>query len=662
MKNINELTTDTLRFLSIEAIQKANSGHPGLPLGAAPTTCTLWSKHLKHNPKNPNWENRDRFILSAGHGSALLYSMLHVFGYDLSIEDLKNFRQIDSKTAGHPEYKHTVGVEVTTGPLGQGIANAVGMAIAEKHLGAKFNKDGYDIVDHNTYVLCGDGCLMEGISGEASSLAGTLGLGKLILLYDSNKITIEGSTDIAFREDVKKRYKAYNWEVITVDDGNDIEEINKAITEAKSNLNQPTLIEIKTEIGFGSPKVGTAGAHGSPLNLEDIQLTKDKLGWESKESFHVPNEVKSHVEKLLIEQNKEEQKWNELMESYKKNHKETYDELVKWYANEPCKTMLDSDEFWNFKETLATRIASEKVLNRICSFVPNLIGGSADLAPSTKSEMAGKEYFSKEDSRGSNIHFGIREHAMGAISNGIALHGGLRTYNAGFFVFADYMKPAMRLSALMDLPVINILTHDSIGVGEDGPTHQPVEQLTMLRSMPNYTVVRPCDSTETVASWYLALTRKSPTGIVLSRQNLTSLKETSKEAIKGGYVLKDCNGTPDLILIASGSEVELIYNVATKLNDEGIKTRVVSMLSMEVYEEQDEQYKESVLPKSVINRVAVEAGATLPWYKYVGLSGKVIGIDTFGASAPANELFKKFEITEENIIEVSRKIIKNNKK
>lgn len=657
MEKLDLLITNTLRLLSVEVIEKANSGHPGLPLGAAPMAYTLWGKHLKHNPKNPNWKNRDRFILSAGHGSALLYSMLHVFGYDLTIEDLKQFRQVDSKTPGHPEYRHTAGVEVTTGPLGQGIANAVGMAMAEEYLGSKFNKKNFNIIDHHTYVLCGDGCLMEGITSEASSLAGTLGLGKLILLYDSNKITIEGSTDITFKENVKKRYEAYGWQVITVKDGNDFEEINKAIIDGKKNTEKPTLIEVKTEIGFGSPKVGTAGAHGSPLSKTEIESTKNELGWENTSNFFVPKEVMDYREGYLLGRTNEEEKWNNLLSEYKKMYKSLYKEFENWHKNKPCMEMLDSDSFWSYKETTATRVASEKVLNKVSSFVPNLIGGSADLSPSNKSEMKGKSYFSKEDRTGANIHFGIREHAMGAISNGIALHGGLRTYNAGFFVFSDYMKPAMRLSSLMDLPVINILTHDSIGVGEDGPTHQPVEQLTMLRSTPNYTVVRPCDTTETVASWYIALTRNSPTGIILSRQNLPSLDETSKEALKGGYILKDSNGTPDLILMASGSEVELIYQAYGKLTKEGIRVRVVSMMSMEVFEEQNTEYKERVLPSSVKKRVSIEAGSTLPWFKYIGLDGVAIGLDSFGASGPADKLFDKFNITLDNLLQASKELL-----
>lgn len=658
-KNLDNLTINTVRFLSAEAIQKANSGHPGLPLGASPVACTLWSKFMKHNPKNPNWLDRDRFVLSAGHGSALIYSLLHVFGYGLTTDDLKNFRQIDSKTAGHPEYGHTTGVEVTTGPLGQGIANAVGFAMAEAHLSATFNKPNLDLVNHYTYAICGDGCLMEGISSEASSLAGTLGLGKLIVLYDSNNITIEGNTNIAFREDVKKRYEAYNWQVLSVEDGNDLVAIEKALASAKEDTTRPTLIEVKTIIGYGSPnKQGSHEAHGAPLGVEEIKLAKENLGWEYTEEFFVPNEVKAHINELQAGFEKNEQAWNELAVKYKAEYPEDYAKWVAWNENKVDMDILNSDDFWNYEETTATRMASFKVLNKVSEFVPNLFGGAADLAPSTKSNMTKRSDFTAEDKSGSNLHFGVREHAMGAIGNGIALHGGLRTYNAGFFVFCDYMRPSMRLAALMNLPVISILTHDSIGVGEDGPTHQPVEHLASLRGIPNYTVLRPCDTKETVASWYLALTRKSPSGIVLTRQNLPLLKETGKEALKGGYILRDCQGTPDIILMASGSEVELVYNAYDKLSEKGINVRVVSMLSMEVFEEQSEEYKNSVLPKSVSKRIAVEAAIAQGWYKYVGLDGKVICMEGFGASAPAELLFEKFGFTVDNVVKTAEELLK----
>lgn len=658
-KQLDNLAINTLRFLSVETIQKANSGHPGLPLGASPMAYTLWSKHLKHNPKNPNWIDRDRFVLSAGHGSALLYSLLHLFNYGVTTEDLKGFRQLDSKTPGHPEYGHTVGVEVTTGPLGQGIANAVGFAMAESHLAEKFNKPNMELVDHYTYAICGDGCLMEGVASEASSLAGTLGLGKLIVLYDSNNITIEGDTNIAFREDVRKRYDAYGWQTLYVEDGNDIDSISKAIETAKSDENRPTLIEIKTIIGFGSPnKQGTHDVHGAPLGDEEIKLTKQNLGWEHTEPFFVPNDVKEHINDLQCEFENKEKQWHELIQKYETEYPEAYKEWVIWNENKVDMDILNSDEFWNYEEDTATRVASYKVLNKISEFVPNLFGGSADLAPSNKSNMDNRGHYLPEDKSGSNLHFGVREHAMGAIGNGIALHGGLKTYNAGFFVFCDYMRPSMRLAALMNLPVISILTHDSIGVGEDGPTHQPVEHLASLRSIPNYTVMRPCDTKETVASWYLALTRQSPSGIVLTRQNLPLLKETSKEALKGGYILRDCEGTPDIILMASGSEVQLVYKAYDDLTAKGKKVRVVSMLSMEVFEEQPDEYKKSVLPLEVTKRVAVEAGVEIGWHKYVGLEGKVICMEGYGASAPANLLFEKFGFTVENVVDTALELLK----
>ncbi len=658
-KQLDNLAINTLRFLSAETIQKANSGHPGLPLGASPTAYTLWSKHLKHNPKNPNWLDRDRFVLSAGHGSALIYSLLHMFGYGLTVEDLKGFRQLDTKTPGHPEYGHTVGIEVTTGPLGQGIANAVGFAMAESHLAKTFNKPNAEIVDHYSYAICGDGCLMEGVASEASSLAGTLGLGKLIVLYDSNNITIEGDTNIAFREDVKKRYEAYGWQVLYVEDGNDIESISKAIEEGKADTKRPTLIEIKTVIGFGSPnKQGTHDVHGAPLGDEEIKLTKENLGWEHTEEFFVPSEVKSYMETLQTKFEEDEKVWNNLIEKYQSEYPEDYAKWLQWNENKVDLDILNGDEFWNYEETTATRVASYKVLNKVSEFVPNLFGGAADLAPSTKSNMDKRGDYTAEDKSGSNLHFGVREHAMGSIGNGIALHGGLRTYNAGFFVFCDYMRPSMRLAALMNIPVISILTHDSIGVGEDGPTHQPVEHLAALRSIPNYTVMRPCDTKETVASWYLALTRQSPSGIVLTRQNLPLIKETSREALKGGYILKDCDGTPDIILMASGSEVELIYKAYDELTKEGKKVRVVSMFCMEVFEEQTDEYKESILPKNVTKRIAVEAGVPLSWYKYVGLEGKTICMESYGASAPANQLFEKFGFTLENVVNTAKEMLK----
>lgn len=656
--NKDQLTINTLRFLSAEAIQKAKSGHPGLPLGAAPAAYTLWAKNMKHNPSNPDWADRDRFVLSAGHGSALLYSLFHVFGYGTTIEDLKNFRQLDSHTPGHPEYGAAKGIETTTGPLGQGIANAVGFALAESHLAAEFNKPGYNVVDHYTYALCGDGCLMEGVSAEAASLAGTMELGKLIVLYDSNRITIEGSTDIAFKENVRERFDAYGWQTLLVEDGNDVDAIDKAIKEAKAETKRPTIIEIKTTIGYGAPnKQGKASAHGEPLGDEEIALAKKNLGWEYTEPFYVPEEVKENGAAVAKAGKEANDAWCKMFKKYRAEFPEMAEKWDVYYGNK-LPDLLNNEDFWTYEGDLATRASSEKVLNKLSKIVPNLFGGSADLGPSNKSVMKDREYYSPENPSGSNVHFGIREFAMTAMANAIALHGGLRPYIAGFFVFSDYMKAAMRISALSQLPVISILTHDSIGVGEDGPTHQPIEQLAALRSMPGYTVIRPCDTHETAAAWYLALTRKQPTGIVLSRQSLPLLPETGKGALKGAYILQDCEGTPDIILMATGSEVELIYKANVFLTEQGYKVRTVSMPSFEVFEEQSEEYKESVLPNAVRKRVAVEAASDFGWYRYVGLDGKVVSMHGYGASAPAKELFKKFGFTVENVVNTALEVLK----
>lgn len=509
MNSLDQKSVNNIRFLAVEAIQKANSGHPGLPMGAAPAAYTLWAKNMKHSPKNPNWEDRDRFVLSAGHGSALLYALLHLFGYGLTIDDLKNFRQRGSLTPGHPEYKHTIGVETTTGPLGQGIANAVGFALAESYLAAVFNRPRYEIVDHYTYALCGDGCLMEGVSSEAASLAGTLGLGKLIVLYDSNNITIEGDTATSFGEDVLKRFEAYNWQTIKVNDGNDIDAIDAAIKQAKADSERPSIIEIKTKIGFGAPnKEGKASAHGEPLGKDEIELAKKNLGFEYDEPFTVFDDVRANFDSLIQEGADKEAEWDKLFAEYKKAYPELAEEWEKWHSQKADEDLLNSEDFWTYDKDMATRASSELVLNKLAKIVPNLIGGSADLAPSNKSVMKEREYYSKENRKGSNIHFGIREFAMTAIANAMYLHGGLRPYIAGFFVFSDYMKAGLRLQALMGLPVISIFTHDSIGVGEDGPTHQPIEHLAALRAMPNYTVFRPCDSRET-ACWILCRNNKN---------------------------------------------------------------------------------------------------------------------------------------------------------
>lgn len=658
--SVDQLSINTIRFLSAEAVQSANSGHPGLPLGAAPMAYTLWSKVMKHNSKDPKWFNRDRFILSAGHGSAMLYSLLHLFNYDLSMDDLMNFRQLDSKTPGHPEYKHTVGVEATTGPLGQGISNAVGMALAEAHLASTFNKEGYDLVDHYTYVLCGDGDLMEGVSNEASSLAGNLGLGKLIVLYDSNSITIEGSTDLAFSEDVRGRYQALGWETFLVEDGNNISEIEKAINHAKSNLDRPSLIEIRTEIGYGTSKAGSASAHGEPLGEDNIVSMREYFQWGSQDYFHVPEKVTEHMNSLVKKGEEYQSQWEQLLNSYMEKHPELGDKFESYVNMDLPMDYLDSEEFWTFdKENMSTRESSGVIINRLAEKLPNLIGGSADLAPSNKTYMKDRNPIKQGDYHGSNIHFGVREHAMAAALNGMYLHGGLRPFGGTFFIFTDYMKPSMRLSSLMEVPVTYVLTHDSIGVGEDGPTHQPIEQLAVFRAQPNFIDFRPADSRETAAGWYTALTSKNtPTGLILTRQGLPDLKGTGKEALKGGYVIKKEKGNLDLILMASGSEVQLIVEAAKELEEKGFGVRVVSMPSWELFENQGDDYKEEILPKSVTNRISIEAGSTLGWHKYVGSYGKVIGIDTFGGSAPGKELFKRFNITTEKVVEEALELLR----
>ena len=653
-KELDKLCINAIRVLSADAIEKAQSGHPGLPLGAATMAFTLWTK-MNHNGNNPKWDNRDRFILSAGHGSMLEYSLLHLFGYGITIDDIKNFRQVGSLTAGHPEYGHTKGVEITTGPLGQGICNAVGMAIAEAYLAEKFNRSSYNIVDHYSYAICGDGCLMEGISGEASSLAGTLGLGKLIVLYDSNNISIEGNTDIAFREDVSKRYEGYGWQVLKVEDGNDIDAVSNAIDEAKRDKARPSIIIVKNVIGFGCPaKQGKASAHDEQLEAENVIALKENLGWKLEPSFYVPDEIYKNMDKYIGEGIWKEENWDELFRQYSGDYPELAAEYVKWMSGEINKEALDSEDFWNFEDKpMATRQSSGIMINRLAKIIPNLMGGSADLAPSNKTYMNDGGDFSAEDRSGRNLHFGVREHAMAAIANGMYAHGGLKVFCATFFVFSDYMKGAMRLSALMKLPVTYVLTHDSIGVGEDGPTHQPIEQLAALRSMPNMTVFRPADSKETAAAWYYAITNgETPTSLVLTRQNLPSYKESGKEALKGGYILKDSKKeVPDVLLMASGSEVELIYKAADELSDKGIDARVISIPSFELFDAQDEAYKESVMPNKVRARVAVEALSSFGWHKYVGLDGEVISLDHFGASGNANELFKQYGFTVENVVD-----------
>lgn len=654
LKSIN-----AIRILSAEAIQKANSGHPGLPLGVAPMAYELWANHMTHNPKNPKFFNRDRFVLSAGHGSMLLYSLLHLFGYGLDIEELKNFRQLNSKTPGHPEYGHTVGVETTTGPLGQGVANAVGMAIAESMLAARFNKYGFNIVDHYTYVIAGDGCMMEGIESEAASLAGTLKLGKLIVLYDSNNISIEGNTDIAFTEDVAARHKAQGWDIQYVNDGNNLEEIAKAIEAAKAVKDKPSFIVVKTQIGYGSPLAGCADCHGSPLGAENLKKTKENLGW-NYEPFEVPQEVYEHYKQLAKRGEEAEEQWNKLLEKYKEQYPQDYQAFIDAVENK-IPDLENIESLWEFADKPdATRNTSGIVLNKLADILPNLVGGSADLAPSTKTYLKNKGSYSAENRAGRNLHFGVREHAMAAISNGMYLHGGLNVFCSTFFVFSDYMKNSIRLSALMNIPVIYVLTHDSIGVGEDGPTHQPVEHLIALRAIPNLKVYRPADGLETTAAYVSALKDKSPTAIVLTRQNLPQVSKDREGALKGGYILSDCEGKLDVILMASGSEVEVALKAQELLKQEGIKARVVSMPCMEVFDSQSQEYKDSVLPPNVRARVAVEAGSSYSWYKYTGLDGKVVCIDTFGASGPANLLFELYGFTPQNVASAAKQALKGN--
>ena len=658
--NIENMSVNAIRVLAADAVQKANSGHPGLPLGAAAIGYELWANHMNHNPKNPNWENRDRFILSGGHGSTLLYSLLHLFGYGLTLDDIKNFRQWGSKTPGHPEYGVTTGVEASTGPLGAGMAMAVGMAMAEAHLAAKFNKEGYPVVDHYTYVLGGDGCMMEGINYEAFSLAGTLKLNKLIVLYDSNRISIEGNTDIAFTEDVPARFRAMGFKVLEVKDGNNLAEIGRVIEEAKANKEGPSFIKINTKIGFGSPKEGSADVHGAPLGVDNVISMKKNLGWPSEEPFFVPDEVYENYKAKAENLGKKEEEWNKLFKEYCEKFPEMKALWDDFKDEAKAEKLLDDEDFWSYEDKAdATRNLSGKVLNKLAAKLPTLFGGSADLAPSNKSYLNGAGDYSAENYGGRNVHFGVRELAMTGIGNGLVLHG-LKAYVSTFFVFSDYVKPMARLASLMEIPLTFILTHDSIGVGEDGPTHEPIEQLAEFRAMPNFNVFRPADATETIAAWYSAVTSKeTPTAIVLTRQNLPQLAGSSKEALKGGYVAADSSKeTPDAIIIASGSEVSLSIEAKEALAKEGIDVRVVSMPCMDIFEKQPLEYKEKILPKSVRARVAVEALSEFGWGKYVGLDGKTVCLDRFGASAPADVLFKKFGFTVENVVKTVKEVVR----
>lgn len=661
--DVAELSINTIRFLAVDAVQKANSGHPGMPMGCAPMAYALWTQFLQHNPKDPKWVNRDRFILSAGHGSMLLYAMLHLTGYDLSLEDIKNFRQWESKTPGHPENFETPGVETTTGPLGQGFANGVGVAIAEKHLAARFNRDSFPIVDHFTYAIVSDGDLMEGISHEAASLAGHLGLGKLIYLYDDNKISIDGSTDLAFTEDVGKRFEAYNWHVQHVEDGNDLQAIANALRQAQAETDRPSIICVRTIIGFGSPnKQGTAASHGSPLGPDEVRLTKQSLGWPEDAFFHVPDDVKSHMGEVVAAGAQTQQRWAELFDQYRAAYPELASQFEAWNEGQLPEGWEDALPDFEVGSKIATRASSGTVLNALAASVENLLGGSADLAGSNKSYQKGKGDFQHATPGGQNMFFGVREHAMASICNGVALHGGLRPYCATFLVFTDYLRPALRLSALMKLPVIYVMTHDSIGLGEDGPTHQPVEHYMALRAIPNIRFIRPSDAHETAESWRTAIENTTgPTILSLTRQGLPTLDRENLGSAdglrKGAYVLRDSDGAPELILIASGSEIPLALEAANQLTDEGISVRVVSMPSWDLFEAQPTAYQDEVLPPEVAKRIAIEAGVTLGWERYVGREGRIIGLDRFGASAPANTLFERFGFSVENIVLQARELV-----
>jgi len=682
MSDKNELEKkciDTIRFLAADAIEKAKSGHPGMPLGAAAAAFTLWTKHLKHNPKNPHWPDRDRFVLSAGHASMLLYALLHLTGYDLSLDDIKNFRQWGSRTPGHPEYKHTPGVEVTTGPLGQGLTNAVGMAIAEAHLAARFNRDGIKLVDHYTYVMAGDGDMMEGVVSEACSLAGHLRLGKLVVLYDDNSVSLAGSTALTFTENIEMRFKSYGWQVQKVKDGNDVAAIDRAIKKAKKETERPSLICVHSKIGFGAPcKEGTCEAHGSPLGPEELKGTKAALGWPQEPLFYVPEDAQKFFRKALSRGKKSEKQWQEALLACQQKDPALATEFsraINGELPEDWETALA--EFPNGSKDVATRKASEIVMQAIAARVPELAGGSADLNPSTFTWLNGLGDFQYPATssaglqgmvggpwsyEGRNIHFGVREHAMGSITVGMALHGGFIPYTATFLTFADYMRPPMRLAALMGLRAIFIFTHDSIGVGEDGPTHQPIEQIMNLRQVPNMTVLRPADANETLEAWRLALENTSgPTTLIFSRQNLPVLDRSvcapASGTRGGGYILWESAPNPDLILIATGSEVAMTLEAARKLAQENIKIRVVSLPCWEIFDRQKQEYRDTVLPPQVSARITVEAGIKLGWEHYVGLKGKIIGMESFGASAPGQVLYEKFGFTAARIIVAAKELL-----
>lgn len=662
--NIHLLSINTIRCLTIDAIQKANSGHPGMPMGCAPIAYALYTKYMKHNPPNPGWVNRDRFILSAGHGSMLLYSILHLCGYNISLDHIRNFRQWKSITAGHPEHGLAPGVETTTGPLGQGFSNAVGMAIAQEYLGAMFNKDDIKILDHYVYCICSDGDIMEGISHEAASLAGHFKLSKLIFFYDDNGITIDGKTALTFSDDVEKRFLSYGWQVLHIDDVNNLDQIDDAVNAAQMEKKKPSLIITKTHIGYGSPnKQDTADSHGAPLGEEEVKLTKQKLEWDEEQQFYVPNEVYAHFKEIKDNLMQKEKDWNNLFESYKKK----YPADAKMFSNFMSGNFGDDwiaelPQFTDYKEKIATRKASGKMLNSIAQKLPTLIGGSADLSGSNNTILKNQDVFSSKNYAGKNFHFGIREHAMAGISNGMALYGGVIPYCGTFLIFSDYMRPSIRLAAIMKLNLIYIFTHDSIGLGEDGPTHQPIEQLASLRTVPGLIVIRPADANETIYAWKTALKQKgSPVALILTRQKIPVLDRTklalAEGTEKGAYVILDCPAEPEVIIMASGSEVFHAVETFFVLQSEGINARIVSFPSWELFDMQPNEYKESVLPSSVKSRISIEAGVKQGWEKYIGEYGEAISIEKFGASAPYNILFKEYGFTVENIVRHVHKVL-----
>ncbi len=664
-QSLEERCIDTIRFLAVDGVQKANSGHPGMPMGAAPVAHTLFTRHLRFDPADPAWPNRDRFVLSAGHASMLLYSLLHLTGYDVTLDDLRAFRQWGSRTPGHPEYGHTAGVETTTGPLGQGFANAVGMAVAERFLAATFNGDGPQVMDHFTYVLAGDGDMMEGVSSEAASFAGHQKLGKLIVIYDDNHITIDGSTDLAFTEDVCARFAAYGWHVQRVGDGNDLEAIDAAIAAAKAETGRPSFIAVRTHIAFGSPnKQDSAGAHGAPLGADEVKLTKENLGWPLEPTFLVPDEVRAFYEEAARRGAAAHAAWNERLKAWRASdlaRAKAWQDA--WSRTLPEGWDADLPLFKPEDGAVATRVASGKVINALAPRLPTLIGGSADLAPSNNTLIKDVPDQQATTPAGRNFHFGVREHAMAAIGNGMALHGGVRPYVATFFVFTDYMRPAFRLSAIMKQPLVYVLTHDSVGLGEDGPTHQPIEHLAMMRATPGFTDIRPADANETVEAWKIALRNDGPTGLMLTRQNLPIIDRAvyapASGLARGAYVLADADGagTPDIILIASGSEVQHALAAHERLAAEGVRSRLVNMVSFTLFARQDEAYRESVLPASCRRRLAVEAAASLGWHRWIGDEGELITLDRFGASAPGGTIFEQLGFTAENVYQRAKALL-----